>query len=774
MKKKFYARKMEKLKKRMVCLILISIISVSIYVANYDVLHANQIGKIQSNKQTVKETSQIDETKIIEEKIQQRDEKEQNKIIDQKQNTMDRQGSIAETIDSSIEKNIVIAADNTVSITDFGAVGDSLYYNEETNKYYADENYTKEEHKNAKAIQECFNFASANNCNVRIPKGTYCIETYVLIPDNVEILGEEGSTFLMYDTFSNTRDDFAFRNAAKKSDGRIKISDVNFIFESQKQGQYANQDGYIIKLYDVANIEIENCDMYIHSKGGPILATNIDIRGNSNSINIKNCHFENDSGSKMGGNVWIRNNNLDGNIENINIENSTFTKNGNDEAIAIWGKSNINTINIRNNKFTYTNKTDMQNDIFITCYGTADTWNVNQCIFDQNTIDVVGNMAGLLSMTAQNGNINNVQITKNTIRFASPCEAWGGIIKVFQNRRQTDNNTTIIKDNIIDTASASNCRQIISAANVNPIITNNTMKAKVSYGLLFLDNNCEKAKVIFNNNKIESELGSNASLVSTKNINLDLIMENNRVQNIGTNNNNLLYIANENPTYSYQKDASQSISFTDNQFKNFYRIIQYADTNHITKFEVRNNDFQDLFCISYGSKEQKVFKGEISIINNNFYHRYEDEIMNILKANLDSTDQIVTAPNNYIGEQYKIKGDVITNISAKTTIKDFIERIKFNKEDVKIYKKDEIIQDENYVICTGDILKRNNTSYKLIVRGDVNKDGNINIADVMRMKKYIVGSIELEEEAAKATDVNEDGTTNIADVMKLKKEIVSQ
>ena len=72
----------------------------------------------------------------------------------------------------------------------------------------------------------------------------------------------------------------------------------------------------------------------------------------------------------------------------------------------------------------------------------------------------------------------------------------------------------------------------------------------------------------------------------------------------------------------------------------------------------------------------------------------------------------------------------------------------------------------NLVIST---VSGGSQTYQLSIHGDVNSDGNVNIQDLLRIQKHILGSINLGGAENKACDVNADGTINIQDLLRVQK-----
>jgi len=80
-------------------------------------------------------------------------------------------------------------------------------------------------------------------------------------------------------------------------------------------------------------------------------------------------------------------------------------------------------------------------------------------------------------------------------------------------------------------------------------------------------------------------------------------------------------------------------------------------------------------------------------------------------------------------------------------------------------------------VATGDKLNiyDNNgnikTSLSVVIYGDINGDGVVDLLDIVRLKKYIVGSISLDSEYLEAADANRNGSSDILDIVAIKKHI---
>ena len=89
-------------------------------------------------------------------------------------------------------------------------------------------------------------------------------------------------------------------------------------------------------------------------------------------------------------------------------------------------------------------------------------------------------------------------------------------------------------------------------------------------------------------------------------------------------------------------------------------------------------------------------------------------------------------------------------------------------------KNTEIQNSEN--IATGDILEtESGNKYTLIVRGDLNKDGKVDIKDLVKMRKFLLLGNNLDESEEMAADTNIDGKEiSIKDLVKMRIILLTQ
>lgn len=125
-----------------------------------------------------------------------------------------------------------------------------------------------------------------------------------------------------------------------------------------------------------------------------------------------------------------------------------------------------------------------------------------------------------------------------------------------------------------------------------------------------------------------------------------------------------------------------------------------------------------------------------------------------------------------ISKDYIIKEEQIENIQVNTTVEEF--RKKLQIESYYTIIRQEQTLNEKSIIQTGDILQlENGTQYPLIVRGDIDKDGNATIRDLLLLKQHINEESTLEDIQKIAGDIDLNGKLDARDVVKLRKLILT-
>ncbi len=122
--------------------------------------------------------------------------------------------------------------------------------------------------------------------------------------------------------------------------------------------------------------------------------------------------------------------------------------------------------------------------------------------------------------------------------------------------------------------------------------------------------------------------------------------------------------------------------------------------------------------------------------------------------------------------------DIVSKITVGTTVSELISALD-QKLYIKVYSKDGVQQSESAVLATGMTVRLVDGSkairtYTIIVTGDSNGDGKINITDMMAVKAHVLKKTLLTGYGNMAADTNGDGKINITDFMAVKAHILKK
>lgn len=122
-------------------------------------------------------------------------------------------------------------------------------------------------------------------------------------------------------------------------------------------------------------------------------------------------------------------------------------------------------------------------------------------------------------------------------------------------------------------------------------------------------------------------------------------------------------------------------------------------------------------------------------------------------------------------DAYKVReNNIISNIGLNTKVDEFILNIGTNATTIKILKDGAQVD----VVTTGCVLVLNDkVSYTLVVNGDIDGSGTIDIIDLSLVNKHLIETSKIADDVMKlAADVNEDGEISILDLSIINKTII--
>ena len=258
----------------------------------------------------------------------------------------------------------------------------------------------------------------------------------------------------------------------------------------------------------------------------------------------------------------------------------------------------------------------------------------------------------------------------------------------------------------------------------------------------------------------------------------------------------------KNGNNEWQTSKRVKVSVTDesgvNENSLKYVWISFNSLKEYEEFAKENLQIEDLK--EKMTKNSKMFlNGEEIIINleeitnqeNTTNQQNERKIYSLFiyaKDNLEN-ETIKYSNPYYIGKieenGYEIQNNYIINVIPETKIQEFIQKIQNSiigseytliSQDKQTIKYSTQVEnkktdEKSEFVATGDILKVDDKEYTIIVIGDLNGDGMLNVIDLAKLKKHITELEKLEEQNKLAADINQDEQINIIDSVRMKQYI---
>ena len=252
---------------------------------------------------------------------------------------------------------------------------------------------------------------------------------------------------------------------------------------------------------------------------------------------------------------------------------------------------------------------------------------------------------------------------------------------------------------------------------------------------------------------------TNQDVVATVNSNFDV--------NVKNNSNQKSYTFKENGEFTFELNIKgaelQLMAKVDNIDKTPPTITDVENKKqYIDKVTPKiSDDNLNEVKLYFDSEEVQGYTPNSEITGEGFYKLVAKD----LAGNETSVEfTIIENPD----EKYQIKDGNILNIKNNTNQDTFRKKLKMSGE-YSIYRNDTLISD-NDKIATGDKLRKSTgEEYTLIVSGDINNDGDVNIKDIVMLRKYLLERNNLDENSLLAADCNLDGKDiSIKDLIRMR------
>lgn len=410
--------------------------------------------------------------------------------------------------------------------------------------------------------------------------------------------------------------------------------------------------------------------------------------------------------------------------------------------------TNLKSINISNNEIQTINnmanlsnveKVEIDNNRLVSLNGIQNLTNLKILSCSNNEISDISEIAQL-------SNIENININKNQIQDISKLHLNTEIEYLYMDNNSILNFDMLSKLNNLRKYSIYN--QIISIE----------IKEKI-VGDFILVPLPELFTSLYNSNSVIYEQNLTTEIVGAEYYEIDSANKNVKLKSEDLKNN----------------DISIKVNGNDNTF-----LVYTIQLDRIapTVEGVENNQIYFEPVIPTCSDEDI---GEVQLIKDNLRVEYSlgDSITRKGKYTLKVSDRagnqtIVTFEirnENIESESYKFDAQYIVGISHNTTLNAFVNSLKTEME-YEVYRENTKLQNSD-IVATGDrLVTEYGKTFYLVVKGDINKDGNTNISDLVRLRKYILKIEQFSEIEKKAADLTGDNIANITDLVQIRKIII--
>ena len=145
----------------------------------------------------------------------------------------------------------------------------------------------------------------------------------------------------------------------------------------------------------------------------------------------------------------------------------------------------------------------------------------------------------------------------------------------------------------------------------------------------------------------------------------------------------------------------------------------------------------------------------------------------------DPEPEPIPDPTVANGKYYYFTDGRISAVNIGASVSEFIGKVGVTNGSVGVFTAGGSAKSSG-TMKTGDIVKIYRTdgseyaSYTVVQWGDVTGDGAISLADLLKVKRQVVGAAQLDGWYRVAGDINGDGSVGLADLLRLKQHIVGK
>ena len=386
--------------------------------------------------------------------------------------------------------------------------------------------------------------------------------------------------------------------------------------------------------------------------------------------------------------------------------------------------------------------------------------------FKNCTLKELGWRGGLIGKSTSS-NIENIYVDKGTLNInnlSSVQGSYGTIVGEINNSSIIKNVYSSMDINLIDSQS--------DLVNIGGIV--GKVSETVDVSKTILKNLMFSGKINLNNYLIEKNIGG----IIGKNEENDLVVSDVKLEkdfqitdfvnslgigyfigsSIGNYKDlyNAIYYKN---SIEFENELIKVIGNKDND------LDEYSNVYSIVNYDVDNN--------KYVNENSSIF------LNKSTYKLDFDKIWNMgnngpeikaLTIDLIIKDDSIGETNIFnIDSNNHVISNIKTN-NGSITKKEFVEGFISFLGDI-FTSDNQLVSSDEFKLKTGMVVRKNNIDYKIVLKGDVNDDGKVNVADIIILRRFLVKSTSLLDYQQIAGDINNDGRLNATDIIHLRRAI---
>lgn len=218
----------------------------------------------------------------------------------------------------------------------------------------------------------------------------------------------------------------------------------------------------------------------------------------------------------------------------------------------------------------------------------------------------------------------------------------------------------------------------------------------------------------------------------------------------------------------YDMDVLEMLEVSENESQWNKCVINEENFKFVTDAEDYVTEAGNIFTIKFKVKDtiSESIKTTITvkdIVASNGIMDIESD-----NARLEIGIEMPKLPDSITSNKYAIEENMISRIPPKTTVNMFKQNVEAVGDLVFTDKNGNVLGD-NDVIGTNMKLQVGDTlNFTLVVTGDIDGNGQLNITDLAQLKLHYIGKTLLTGTSLKAADIDGNGELTITDLAQLK------